>query len=80
LKVLEYTAAEKNVISSHLREIKQLGLPNVSFARYKDTETWIRSIKRMREKRFPPNARELIKKYDWPTIIENSLIPTISRK
>jgi len=69
LKVIEYTAARKIIVSTPLQEVKNLNFPNILFAE-ETRASWVTALKQAHEKRWDPNWDDLVKVYDWQYIGE----------
>lgn len=67
IKLIEYTAAGKFVISTPLEESKRLAFPNMIFAPEDKTE-WASAIKKAREKKWQKEWDDLVAGYDWKEI------------
>jgi glycosyltransferase involved in cell wall biosynthesis len=70
IKLIEYTAARKMVISSPLKEVEQLGFPNV-FIESMNVEAWARLINKIRSRQWDPSWDNLVTDYDWEKIGES---------
>jgi len=69
LKLIEYTAANKPVISSPLAEVKRMNLPNVLIADLKVNE-WVAAFEKARFFTWNPAGNTLVNDYDWQIIAE----------
>lgn len=69
LKVIEYTAARKFVISTPLTGVKQLNFPNILLVP-EDEKKWRRAIKEVKERKWKKEWDRLIEPYDWEKICE----------
>lgn len=70
IKVIEYSAAKKMVVSTPVDELKRINLPNVYFAEYGSVEQWVDALKRAKEHAWQPAWDEVIRAYDWGKICE----------
>ena len=69
IKLIEYTAARKMVISSPLKEVERLGFPNV-FIENMNVEGWAQLINKIRSMPWDPGWDNLVTDYDWEKIGE----------
>lgn len=69
LKLIEYTAARRFVISTPLAEMKLLNLPNLIFAQ-EDKNSWVEAIKRARHMKWDEQWNGLVEDYDWSRICQ----------
>lgn len=67
IKLIEYTAAEKFVISAPLEESQRLGFPNIIFVEENKNE-WAKAIKKAKEMKWQQEWDNLVKDYDWAKI------------
>ena len=67
IKLLEYTAARKIVVSANLREVERLNLPNVIIVPH-EADTWINAIKKAREMEWQDSWNHLVDSYEWSKI------------
>jgi glycosyltransferase involved in cell wall biosynthesis len=67
LKVLEYGAAEKIVISTPLKELARANLPYIVLTERK-VEAWVQAILKTKTKKWSPEWRNVLQKYDWREI------------
>lgn len=67
LKLIEYSAARKFVVSTPLEETKSMNFPNIFFAS-ENTEEWVRSIKKAKSMQWQKEWDNLVKDYAWPEI------------
>lgn len=67
IKVIEYSAARKFVVSIPLEEMKLLGFPNIIFASGKK-DAWIEAIKRAKDMKWNEQWDSLVEGYDWEKI------------
>ena len=72
LKLIEYTAAGKPVVSTPLEESMRLKLPNVIFTE-EDEVKWSAAFKRASEMRWQEKWNALASQYDWENIAGNLL-------
>jgi hypothetical protein len=69
LKVIEYTAARKIVISSKLKETERLSFPNIIFSA-EDSQSWQNAIFAARNKKWRPDWDRIVADYDWENIAQ----------
>jgi len=67
LKLIEYTAAEKSVVSSPLKESMRLGFPNVLFVE-ETAEQWTDALLKARNMAWEKEWNALADNYDWKVI------------
>ena len=70
IKVIEYSAARKIVVSTPVDELKRVHLPNVYFAEYGSVQEWVDALKKAKEQAWQPAWDETIGEYDWGKICE----------
>jgi len=68
IKLIEYSAARKIVVSTDLEETRHLNLPNIVLADL-TIKDWVEAIRRAREMRWSSEWDKLIDPYDWSNII-----------
>lgn len=77
IKIIEYTAARKIIVSTPLTEIKRLNFPNIIFpACYscaadrasQNEEEWVNALKTARKMQWQREWDKLVEKYDWEEI------------
>lgn len=69
LKVIEYTASKKFIVSAKLKETQRLGFPNIIFTS-ENVDDWARALKIAREMKWESQWDGLVKSYDWKNIVE----------
>ncbi|MDO9464982.1 MAG: glycosyltransferase [bacterium] len=69
IKLVEYTAARKMVVSTPLREVLNLGFPNVIAVEH-DVEKWIDAIEKGLNITWNPDWDLLVEHFDWRNILE----------
>lgn len=69
LKVIEYTASRKFVISNRLKETQRLGFPNIIFAP-EEVEEWRKAILEAREMKWNLEWDRLVESYDWRNVVD----------
>lgn len=67
IKLIEYTAAGKMVISSPLEEVKRLGFPNI-FVVNMAVDKWIEAFESISKTGWKQEWNSLVKDYDWSNI------------
>ncbi len=67
IKLIEYTAAKKMVVSSPIEEVKRLGFPNIEIAEF-NIEAWVQSIEKIHTQSWQGQWDNLVKGYDWNKI------------
>jgi glycosyltransferase involved in cell wall biosynthesis len=67
IKLIEYTAAGKMVISSPLEEVKRLGFPNILIAEL-SLDKWNAAFDSALKTRWKSEWNQLVKGYDWQDI------------
>ncbi|MFC2062009.1 glycosyltransferase [Elusimicrobiota bacterium] len=72
LKVIEYTAARKYVVSTRLKETQRVGLPNIIFAA-ENADEWAKALNKAKNKKWDPQWDNIVKDYSWDNIIYNLL-------
>lgn len=78
IKLIEYAAAGKPVVSTPLEESMRLDLPNVIFTEESEAE-WSSAFKKAREMVWQKEWNDLVKKYDWTNIC-NELEQILDRR
>ncbi|MBN3040843.1 MAG: glycosyltransferase, partial [Candidatus Omnitrophica bacterium] len=75
IKLIEYTAARKMVVSTPLDEVKRLNFPNIIVADM-DVGSWAKALLKAKDMVWPNDWDSLVEKYDWKEIVSclNSLI------
>ena len=68
MKVIEYSAARKMVVSTPLAELKRINLPNVLLAEYGSVDEWVRALMKVKGTPWDPSWDQVIEKYDWGRI------------
>jgi glycosyltransferase involved in cell wall biosynthesis len=71
IKVIEYSACRKFVISTDTEGLRPLNLPNVKLIRDRGVETWVEAILEMRGKRWMSSWDRIIENFDWKNISHN---------
>lgn len=69
IKLIEYAAAGKIVVSSPLEEVVNLHFPNILLAELKP-DLWVEAIKRAREMQWQGEWDKLVEPYDWRKIAD----------
>jgi len=67
IKLIEYTAAQKMVISTPLEEVVRLGFPNIVLADL-DMQVWLDALEKIRSQEWDKGWNELVKDYDWGVV------------
>jgi glycosyltransferase involved in cell wall biosynthesis len=67
IKLIEYTAAGKFVLSTSLDEAERLKFPNILTAK-KDTGEWLAKARQIFEMKWDPQWDNLVRGYDWDNI------------
>ena len=82
IKVIEYSAARKMVVSTPISELKRINLPNVLLAEYGSLDEWVRALMRVKETTWDPSWDQVIEKYDWGRICRKlvELLEGLSRR
>jgi len=70
IKVIEYSAAKKIVVSTPVAELLHIKLPNVIFAKYGSVEDWIDALKNAKLKKWDSAWDRIIREYDWRVICQ----------
>jgi glycosyltransferase involved in cell wall biosynthesis len=80
IKLIEYTAAKKMVISSPLEEVKRLNFPNIFVADLSVTR-WLESMDKIRQINWNPEWSKVVAPYDWSNHAQEfcKLIETIKK-
>jgi len=71
IKVVEYTACRKLVISTPLRVWERLKWPNVSLVERR-REDWIEAIVKLRDSRWKPEWDALVEPFDWQSLADRA--------
>ena len=79
LKVIEYTAARKLVVTTPLKETALLNFPNCIFAE-EEKEAWVAAIKKAREMRWLEGWDGLADDYDWSKVGRKVYQPSLRAK
>lgn len=69
IKLIEYTAARKIVVSTPLQEILKLGFPNVITVEH-DIKKWIDAIEKGLDATWNPDWDSLVERFDWRNVLE----------
>lgn len=69
LKIIEFTAAGKFIVSARLKETQLLGFPNIVFAP-EDANEWANAILKAKESSWQRDWDKLAQPYDWKLIVE----------
>lgn len=69
IKLIEYTAARKIVVSAPLEEVLRLNLPNVITTDQKVRE-WVETLVKAKETKWEPEWDILVERFDWSNIIQ----------
>ena len=67
IKLIEYTAAKKIIVSANLKEVERLNFPNVIIVP-NEVSRWIEAVKKARKMRWQESWNHLVDSYDWPKI------------
>jgi glycosyltransferase involved in cell wall biosynthesis len=67
LKIIEYSAARKFVVSTPLDEVKRLNFPNILLVP-EDKKQWLKALKQVKEKNWKKEWDKLVDPYDWSQI------------
>jgi len=67
IKLIEYTAAKKIVVSANLKEVERLNFPNVIVVP-NEVNRWIEAVKKARKMRWQESWDHLVDSYDWSKI------------
>lgn len=67
IKLIEYTAAKKIVVSANLKEVQRLNFPNVIIVPH-EIDKWIEAIKKARTMKWQESWNGLVDAYDWSKI------------
>ncbi|MBL7131183.1 MAG: glycosyltransferase [Candidatus Omnitrophica bacterium] len=70
IKIIEYSAARKFVVSTPLDEVKRLNFPNI-FLVAEDINQWVEALKQVKEKKWKKEWDKLVAPYDWSQISNN---------
>lgn len=70
IKIIEYGAARKCVLSSNLTEVERLGLPHVT-AEPLEQEAWVRRLMDMRQARWSDAWDAALSPYDWAVVLRD---------
>jgi len=68
IKLVEYTAANRPVVSTYSRESDLLGFPNVIF-RENDKDVWAKAFEDAMNMKWQPGWDQLSRQFDWDTIM-----------
>lgn len=81
IKLIEYTAARKFVVSTPLEAIKHLNFPNVLTVDLKVSD-WVDAIKKAKSMKWSHEWDRLIEPYDWDNIISQlcNIIEGLAKK
>jgi glycosyltransferase involved in cell wall biosynthesis len=69
IKIIEYTAAKKIVVSAPLQEVVRLNFPNVIIAKLTKGD-WVRALKKTHRVEWEEKWNPVIQPYDWKIIIQ----------
>lgn len=69
IKLIEYTATRKPVVSTPLEESMRLGFPNVIFAEENEME-WANALKKARQMKWNDQWDSKVDNYDWNMIMQ----------
>ena len=69
IKLIEYTAAKKMVVSSAIKEVVRLNLPNVKTPQLK-AQLWAEAIIDVKSKSWDSQWNTLVSEYDWTAVGE----------
>jgi glycosyltransferase involved in cell wall biosynthesis len=64
IKLVEYAAARRFVVTSDLKEVQQLGFPNVRIAPLQK-DPWVKALKEARAASWTPAWDRMFEAYDW---------------
>jgi teichuronic acid biosynthesis glycosyltransferase TuaH len=67
MKIIEYSAARKTIVSTPLEGVESLDLPNIIFAE-PSLDKWVRALREAKQSSWNPRWDQLINKYDWKNI------------
>jgi len=67
IKLIEYTAAKKIIVSANLKEVERLNFPNVIVVP-NEVDRWIEAVKKARKMRWQESWNHLVDSYDWSKI------------
>lgn len=70
IKIIEYTAASKIIVSSPLEEVKTLAFPNIIFASPEKIIEWVNAMKKAKITLWKNEWNTIIEKYDWSEIVK----------
>jgi glycosyltransferase involved in cell wall biosynthesis len=68
IKLIEYGAARKCVLSSDLAEVQRLALPHVTLEPLEE-EAWVRRLIDMRQAKWSDAWDAALERYDWPCVL-----------
>jgi len=64
LKIVEYTACRKHIISTPLQACQRLGWPNIHFVE-RQPEAWANAVMELKAASWKPEWDALVEPYDW---------------
>ncbi len=67
IKLIEYTAAKKIVVSANLGEVERLNFPNVVIVPH-EVDKWVEAIKKARTMKWQESWNQLVDSYEWSKI------------
>jgi hypothetical protein len=67
IKLIEYTAARKIVVSTPLEEVKRLNFPNVLTANL-NVNDWVEALKVAKEMKWQEEWDKMVEPYKWSNI------------
>ncbi len=67
IKLIEYTAAKKIIVSANLKEVERLNFPNVIIVPNK-VSRWVEAVRKARKMRWQKSWNHLVDSYDWAKI------------
>ncbi len=70
IKVIEYSAARKMVVSTPIAELKHIRLPNILLAEYGLVDEWVATLMKAKETPWDSSWDTAIGEYDWGRICQ----------
>ncbi|MBN2406071.1 MAG: glycosyltransferase [Elusimicrobia bacterium] len=68
LKIIEYTAAHKIIVSNKLKETRRLNFPNIIFTD-ENAKGWTEALLKAKGMRWDPLWNRMVEPYDWKNIV-----------
>ena len=69
IKLIEYTASKKIVVSTPLEEVKRLDFPNIIMADLRE-DYWLTALNKAKTMKWNSNWDSLVERYDWSNIVK----------